>query len=168
MRILFLFLFIVPLIELYFLIQVGEEIGALSTILLTVFTAVVGIALMRVQGLAVMQKAQLAMSSGQPPQTEVMEGVFIFLGGIFLFFPGLITDGIGFLFLIPFVRRFFIGQSLKGMASKGRYRYQNEKGEYYDGEWSESAPPTHKRLDSNKDSDIIEGEIVEPKKPNQK
>ena len=66
-----------------------------------------------------------------------MEGVFIFLGGIFLFFPGLISDGIGFLFLIPFVRRFLIGQSIKGMVSKGRFRYQKQKGEYYEGEWSE-------------------------------
>ncbi|MDA3807010.1 MAG: FxsA family protein, partial [Thiomicrorhabdus sp.] len=114
MRLLFLLLFIIPLIELYFLIQVGEEIGALPTILLTIFTAMAGIALMRMQGLAIMQKAQISMASGQPPQMEVMEGVFIFLGGIFLFLPGLITDGIGFLFLMPFVRHFLIKLSVNG------------------------------------------------------
>lgn len=162
MRILFLLLFIIPLIELYFLIQVGEEIGALPTVLLTILTAVVGIALMRAQGLAIMQKAQLAMASGQPPQQEVMEGVFIFLGGIFLFFPGLISDGIGFLFLIPFVRQFLIGQSLKGMSSKGRFHYQSQKGEYYEGEWSESSGPVHKRLDQ----DVIDGEVIDPSEKN--
>ena len=160
MRILFLLLFVIPLIELYFLIQVGEEIGAFPTILLTILTAVVGIALMRAQGLAIMQKAQLAMASGQPPQQEVMEGVFIFLGGIFLFFPGLISDGIGFLFLIPFVRQFFISQSLKGMSSKGRFNYQSQKGEYYEGEWSERSGPVNKRLDQ----DVIDGEVIEPSK----
>lgn len=157
MKILFLFLFVVPLIELYFLIQVGEEIGALPTILLTIFTAAAGIALMRMQGLAVMKKAQESMASGEPPTTEMMEGVFIFLGGIFLFFPGLITDGIGFLFLIPFVRNFFIGQSINGMKTKGRFHYQGQKGEYYEGEWSEGAAKEHKRLEG----EVIEGELLD-------
>ncbi len=158
MRILFLFLLLAPLIELYFLIQLGDVIGALPTVLLTVFTAVVGVALMRAQGLAIMQKAQLAMAEGRLPQTEVMEGVFIFLGGVFLFFPGLISDSIGFLFLIPFVRQFLIAQSLKGMASKAQYR---ARGDYYDGEWSEGVEPERKKLPS----DVIEGEVEEPKKP---
>ncbi len=157
MRILFLLLFIIPLIELYFLIQVGEEIGALPTILLTIFTAVAGIALMRMQGLAIMQKAQLSMASGQPPQMEVMEGVFIFLGGIFLFFPGLITDGIGFLFLMPFIRHFLIKQSVNGMQSRGRFRQKTQQNEYYEGEWSETTPRTSQRIET----DVIEGEVIE-------
>ncbi|GKT12636.1 MAG: UPF0716 protein FxsA [Thiomicrorhabdus sp.] len=157
MKILFLFLFIIPLIELYFLIQLGEEIGALPTVLLTIFTAVAGVALMRMQGLAVMQKAQQAMASGEPPTAAMLEGVFIFLGGIFLFFPGLISDGLGFLFLIPFVRQFFIGQSIKGMKSTGRFHYKGQKGEYYEGEWSEGVAKEHKRLDG----DVIEGEVLD-------
>ncbi|MCF6346309.1 MAG: FxsA family protein [Thiomicrorhabdus sp.] len=159
MRILFLLLLIVPLIELYFLIQLGDVIGALPTVLLTIFTAVVGVALMRTQGLAIMQRAQQAMAEGRPPQTEVMEGVFVFLGGVFLFFPGLISDSIGFLFLIPFVRQFLIAQSLKGMATKARAR--NPQGDYYEGEWTEGREPERKKLPS----DVIEGELEEPKKP---
>ena len=158
MRILFLLLFVIPLVELYFLIQVGENIGALPTVLLTIFTAVAGITLMRMQGLAIMQKAQLSMASGQPPQIEVMEGVFIFLGGIFLFFPGLITDGIGFLFLMPFVRRFLIKQSLNGMQSRGSFRQKSEQDGVYEGEWSESNTRTRQRIES----EIIEGEVIEP------
>lgn len=150
MRVLFLILLIVPLIELYFLIQVGDVIGALPTVLLTVTTALVGVALMRAQGLAIMQKAQATMASGQAPTEQMMEGVFIFLGGIFLFLPGLITDGIGFLFLIPFVRQFLIAQSLKGMVSRQSYHYSEGRGQYYEGEWSESSPKAHK---------VIEGEI---------
>ena len=158
MRILFLLLFVIPLIELYFLIQVGEEIGALPTVLLTIFTAVVGIALMRMQGLAIMQKAQLSMASGQPPTTEVMEGVFIFLGGIFLFFPGLLTDAIGFLFLMPFVRHFLIKQSVNGMQSRGSFHQKTQHNEYYEGEWSETSARTTRRLET----DFIEGEVIEP------
>lgn len=158
MRFLFLFLFVIPLVELYFLIQVGEEIGALPTILLTIFTAMAGIALMRLQGLAIMQKAQLAMASGQPPTTEVMEGVFIFLGGIFLFFPGLITDGIGFLFLMPFVRLFLIKLSVNGMQSRGGFRQKTQQNEYYEGEWTETTTRTRQRIET----EIIEGEVIEP------
>jgi UPF0716 protein FxsA len=158
MRFLFLFLFVIPLVELYFLIQVGEEIGALPTILLTIFTAMAGIALMRMQGLAIMQKAQLAMASGQPPTTEVMEGVFVFLGGIFLFFPGLITDSIGFLFLMPFVRQFLIKQSVNGMQSRGSFRQKTQQNEYYEGEWSETTTRPRQRIET----EIIEGEVIEP------
>ena len=156
MRILFLLLFVAPLVELYFLIQVGESIGALPTVLLTIFTAVAGIALMRMQGLAIMQKAQVSMASGQPPQMEVMEGVFIFLGGIFLFFPGLITDGIGFLFLIPFVRRFLIKQSLHGIQSRGGFRQKTQQDGYYEGEWTESTHTTRQIKNV-----VIEGEVIE-------
>ncbi len=156
MRILFLLLFVIPLVELYFLIQVGENIGALPTVLLTIFTAMVGIALMRIQGLAIMQKAQLSMAAGQPPTTEVMEGVFIFLGGIFLFFPGLITDGIGFLFLMPFVRHFLIKLSVNGMQSRGLFRQKTQQDEYFEGEWRESTHDTRQIKD-----DVIEGEIIE-------
>jgi UPF0716 protein FxsA len=114
---------------------------------------------MKAQGLAIMQKAQQAMAEGRPPQTEVMEGVFIFLGGVFLFFPGLISDSIGFLFLISFVRQFFIAHSLKGMASKAQYRNRSSKGDYYEGEWSEGVEPERKNLPF----DVIEGEVEEPK-----
>lgn len=157
MKILFLLLLVIPLVELYFLIQVGDEIGALPTVLLTIFTAMAGIALMRMQGLAIMQKAQAAMASGQAPKEEVMEGVFIFLGGIFLFFPGLISDALGFIFLMPFVRRFLIGQSLKGMQAKNGFQYQGQKGDYYEGEWTDAVKAKPKHIKS----DVIDGEVID-------
>jgi len=156
MRILFLILFIVPLIELYFLIQLGDVIGALPTVLLTIFTAVFGVMLMRSQGVATIQNAQREMSEGKSPQASMLEGVFIFLGGVFLFFPGLISDSIGFLFLIPFIRRFLIKQSVQGMQTKGRFRYQKEQS-VYEGEWSEKEHKPHKSLKS----EILEGEVLD-------
>ena len=149
MKIFLLLLLIVPLVELYFLIQVGEVIGALPTVLLTVFTAVVGVALMRQQGLATVQTAQIQMASGESPQQTMMEGVFIFIGGVFLFFPGLISDAIGFLFLIPFVRRFLIGQSLKGFATKGHYRTQTDD-QVFEGEWEEKPPQKPNQIENDK------------------
>lgn len=152
MRILFVLLFVIPLIELYFLIELGEVIGALPTILLTVFTGVAGIALMRSQGLATVQTAQQEMAMGQSPQGSMMEGVFIFLGGVMLFFPGLVSDSIGLLFLLPPFRRFLIGQSLKGFQTKGHYRAgQNQ--DIFDGEWSEKEPESPKNIDHHNDTD---------------
>lgn len=158
MRILFLLLFIVPLIELYFLIQLGNVIGALPTILLTVFTAVLGVFLMRSQGLATMQNAQIEMAAGKSPQSSMLEGVFIFIGGVFLFFPGLVSDAIGLLFLVPFIRRFLIKQSIKGMQTNARSRYQQQES-VYEGEWSEKEPRPNKQL---KDS-VIDGEFEDKK-----
>ncbi|MDX1353534.1 MAG: FxsA family protein [Thiomicrorhabdus sp.] len=158
MRILFLLLFVVPLIELYFLIQLGNVIGALPTVLLTIFTAIFGIVLMRSQGVATLQTAQLEMAAGKSPQSSMFEGVFIFLGGVFLFFPGLISDSIGLLFLVPFVRRFLIKQSMKGMQSQGHFRYQ--KGDsVYEGEWAEKPQQPPKSLEN----DVLDGEFTDKK-----
>lgn len=156
MRILFLLIFIVPLIELYFLIQLGDVIGALPTVLLTVFTAVFGVALMRSQGLAIMQNVQLELAAGRSPQESMLEGVFIFLGGVLLFFPGLITDFIGLLFLVPFVRKFLIKQSTKGMQTRGRFRYQ-QNDSVYEGEWAEKPEQPPKTIKN----DILDGEFKE-------
>jgi UPF0716 protein FxsA len=139
MRIFFLLLLIIPLVELYFLIQVGGLIGALPTVLLTIFTAIAGLVLMRSQGLATIQRAQQEMSAGQSPESSMFEGVFIFLGGVLLFFPGLISDSLGLLFLVPFVRRFLIVQATKGMATKNYYRYQRGE-QVYEGEWEQKPP----------------------------
>ena len=158
LKVFFLLFLLIPLVELYVLIQVGGVIGALPTVLLTITTAIVGVVLMRTQGLATMQRAQVAMNSGTPPQMELMEGVFIFLGGVFLFVPGLISDALGLLFLIPFVRQFLIKQSLKGTAMRGRYQYQNTQGDYYEGEWTEAQPKQPRSLDIQ---EVIEGEVVD-------
>jgi len=162
LKVFFLLFLLIPLIELYFLIQVGEVIGALPTVLLTVTTAIVGVALMRVQGVATMQRAQIAMASGKPPEMELMEGVFIFLGGVFLFVPGLISDSLGLLFLIPFVRQFLIKQSFKGNKMRGQYNSNQKQGDYYEGEWTEAKPKQPRTLNNK---DVIEGEVIDSDLP---
>jgi len=158
LKVFFLLFLLIPLIELYVLIQVGGVIGALPTVLLTITTAIVGVALMRSQGLATMQNAQLAMASGKAPQQELMEGVFIFLGGVLLFVPGLISDSIGLLFLIPWIRQPLIRQALKGTQMRGHYRHQGSQGDYYEGEWSEAQPKKPHSLDQK---EVIEGEVLD-------
>lgn len=101
----FLFLIIgFPLLELYVLIEVGSDIGALPTIILTVLTAVIGIALVRIQGISTAMRAKEVMERGETPAIEVLEGTLLSAAGFLLLFPGFISDAAGFILLIPPVR----------------------------------------------------------------
>lgn len=104
-RALFLVFLIVPIIEIYLLIQVGQEIGAGWTIFLVVATAVAGAALLRYQGLATLYEAQNKMAHGELPASALLEGVMLLLAGALLLTPGFFTDALGFLFLIPMLRK---------------------------------------------------------------
>ncbi|MFZ5622160.1 MAG: FxsA family protein [Pseudomonadota bacterium] len=98
----------IPLIEIYLLIQVGGWIGALPTVFLVVFTAVLGVLLLRQQGFAALQRVQAAMAQGQIPAMELLEAMLLTLGGILLLVPGFFTDALGFLCLIPPLRRWLV------------------------------------------------------------
>lgn len=99
-----LLLIIVPVIEIYFLIQVGTVIGAFSTIVLILLTAVLGAYLFRVQGLTTVQRVQASLSRGEIPAVELIEGALLLVSGALLLTPGFVTDFIGFLCLIPSLR----------------------------------------------------------------
>ena len=154
-RTLFLLFLLVPAVELYVLIKVGGVIGALPTILLTVFTAVLGAYLMRVQGVVTMQKVQRAMMMGQSPQQEAVEGVFIFLGGVMLLIPGLVTDMMGGLFLIPSIRAFLA----KALLNKMAVPQNRQRGHTYDGQAEVKQPDK---------IEVIEAEWVEIQRKNEK
>lgn len=111
---LFLLFFVgAPLVELYLLIEVGSVIGALPTIILSVFTAILGGALVRLQGFSVLFRAQSQMANQEVPALELLEGVLLLLVGLALLLPGFITDAIGFLLLIPPLRRALVVGWLK-------------------------------------------------------
>ncbi len=99
---------VIPLVELYFLIAVGGVIGAFWTVILVLLTAVVGVNLLRVQGMSTLSRAQQSMAHGQIPAMEMMEGVALAVAGVLLITPGFITDSIGFLCLIPASRQAII------------------------------------------------------------
>lgn len=95
----------VPIFEVYLLIQVGSVIGALPTVALVVLTAVIGVGLLRHQGLATLARAQQSLNAGQMPAIELLEGVGLLVAGAFLLTPGFFTDTLGFLLLIPTFRQ---------------------------------------------------------------
>lgn len=96
---------VVPVAELALLIQIGTQVGVLPTLLLVLFTAVVGARLAQQQGLQVMQRFQRSMSVGELPTQAMMDGAFLLAAGAFLLTPGFITDLFGFLCLLPPARR---------------------------------------------------------------
>ncbi|MBT8120142.1 MAG: FxsA family protein [Gammaproteobacteria bacterium] len=98
----------IPLIELYFIIVVGEAIGAFWTVMLVILTAVVGVSLLRIQGMSTLMRAQRNMAQGQIPAMEMMEGIALAVAGVLLITPGFITDSIGMLCLIPASRQAII------------------------------------------------------------
>ena len=109
--IIFLLLFVgIPLIELYFLIQVGSEIGALPTIGLSIFTALLGGALVRVQGFSVLMRVRDATERNEVPALEMLDGALLLVAGLVLLLPGFFTDIVGFLLLIPALRHFMIAR----------------------------------------------------------
>ncbi len=104
-QLLFVVFLVIPIIEIYLLVQVGGIIGAGWTIFIVIATAVIGAGLLRQQGLATWTRLNQSMAQGQLPPTILVEGIFLLLAGAFLLTPGFFTDTVGFLFLIPPVRK---------------------------------------------------------------
>lgn len=105
-----------PVVEIYFLITVGNVIGAIPTILLIIATAVVGVRLLRQQGLATLARLQGSMQQGELPTTVMLEGVILLLCGAMLLTPGFFTDALGFLMLVPHLRRLVIERLIRRVA----------------------------------------------------
>ena len=101
----FLLIFIVlPLLELFVLIQVGSVIGAGWTVLLVILSAVLGVAVMRRQGMAALADLQSGMEDLRDPVRPIAHGVLIMLAGLLLIVPGFLTDAVGVALLIPPLR----------------------------------------------------------------
>ena len=109
---------VVTLAEIYVLVSVGGAIGAWSTILLVIITALIGSTLLKQQGWSIMAKAQQSIAEGRTPALEMLEGVVILVSGVLLLTPGFITDGLGLLGLMPWSRSYFINHFLKKNAER--------------------------------------------------
>ena len=92
---------VVPIIEIYLLIQVGQVIGAGWTIFFVVLTAVLGVWLLRIQGLSTLMRAQRKLQENELPAREILEGMGLVIAGALLLTPGLFTDAVGFFLLFP-------------------------------------------------------------------
>lgn len=107
MRWLLVLFVVVPLIELYFLLFIGSQIGFWPTVGIVLVTGVVGAALAKREGLRVWHSYREALAQGRLPDEGIVGGLLVLLGGALLVTPGMLTDVVGFLLLLPQTRRFF-------------------------------------------------------------
>jgi len=99
---------VLPILEMYVLIKVGGNLGALNTVLLVLLTALIGVTLLRVQGFRTLMNAKNKLGMAQLPAEEIITGIFLAIGGALLLTPGFITDIFGFLCLVPLTRRILL------------------------------------------------------------
>lgn len=105
LRVIALLLLLIPVVELFVLVKLGGVIGALPTVFLVVFSAVLGVLLVRTQGIATLWRVRTALARGEVPAIPVLEGVVVVIGGLLLVIPGVLTDAVGLLCLLPQVRQ---------------------------------------------------------------
>lgn len=99
--VLFIVFLVVPLLELYVILQVGQEIGPLWTVGLLILVSVVGTWLVRREGVRAWSKFRAALQAGRPPTTEVVDGALVLFGGALLLTPGFLTDILGLTLVFP-------------------------------------------------------------------
>lgn len=109
---------VVPFVELFVLLQVGQAIGVLDTIALLVLVSVVGAWLVKREGLGVLRRARQRAASGAVPGRELVDGVLILFAGALLLTPGFVTDLVAILLLLPPVRAGLRGSTVRWL----RYR----------------------------------------------
>jgi UPF0716 protein FxsA len=119
MGLLLLLFILVPLVEIYVIIQVGQAIGALWTILLLIADSVVGVRLLSWQGRSAWRRFQEALAAGRMPHTEILDGAMIIVGGTLLLTPGFITDAVGLLLLLPPTRALIRRALVRSIRRRG-------------------------------------------------
>lgn len=121
-KLLLLFI-LVPAVELALLIELGRHIGTLPTLALIAGTGALGAFLARLQGLGVLRQMQRESAAGRLPASSIVDGVIILLAGALLITPGILTDALGFLCLVPAFRRVLkkaLWERLRRAVQEGR------------------------------------------------
>ncbi len=129
MNTLLLFLIAVPAVEIFVMIKIGQNIGALTTVGLIFLTAVIGIYFAKIEGLNTLRSGVYNLYKNKSPIFEMISGASIAFAALLLIIPGFITDFFGFLLLIPFTRKKII--NLFFLERKSSIK---EKENYIDGE----------------------------------
>ena len=127
-----LLILLIPVVEIYLLIKIGSQIGAITTILLIFTTAIVGIYYAKYEGLNTLKSGFTQLSNNKPPTYEMMSGAAIAFAALLLIFPGFATDVLGFLLIFPISRRFFFSILSKKFKHKDTNKNNIIDGDYED------------------------------------
>ena len=108
MNSLLLFIIGIPAVEILVMIKIGQQVGAINTVLLIFLTAIIGVYFARIEGLNTIRSGVVNLYLNKTPVYEMISGASIAMAAVLLIVPGFITDTIGFLLLLPFTRAFLI------------------------------------------------------------
>ena len=121
----FLLFICLPALEIYLLIEVGEQVGALNTVALIFLTAIIGLYFAKHQGLQTLKSGMINLYQNKIPIYEIMSGASIAIAAFLLIVPGFFTDFIGFLLLVPFTRKILFNLTLR-KKTKNDNKSQNK------------------------------------------
>ena len=125
-------LILIPVIEIYLLIKIGSQIGAISTIFLIFVTAIVGVYYAKYEGLNTLKSGFLQLSKNQTPTFEMLSGAAIALAALLLIIPGFFSDIVGFLLIFPISRKL-----LFNFLSKRFSHSKSQNNNFIDGEFED-------------------------------
>ena len=115
-----------PALEIFLMIKIGGEIGALYTIALIFFTAIIGVSFARIQGIQTLRSGIINLYQNKVPIYEILSGASIAFAALLLIIPGFFTDFIGFLLLIPFTRKILFKIILKNKNNTEQTQSSNK------------------------------------------
>ena len=130
-----------PAVEIYLLIKIGSQIGALSTILLIFATAVIGIYYAKYEGLNTLRSGFAQLNNNEPPAYEVISGAAIAFAALLLIIPGFVTDTLGFLLIFPYSRKLIFNKFAKKIRPN-----QNKKKNFIDGDFEDIEDDNDKKI----------------------
>jgi UPF0716 protein FxsA len=126
---------LVPIIEIYLLIKIGSQIGAITTILLIFTTAIVGVYYAKYEGINTLKSGFAQISKNEVPTYEMISGAAIALAAILLIIPGFATDVIGFLIIFPITRKLIFSKFITKLKFN-KNKYERKK-DFIDGEFED-------------------------------
>ena len=132
---------LVPIFEIYLLIKIGSQIGALNTIILIFTTAIVGIYYAKYEGLNTIKSGYIQLIKNQSPTYEMISGAAIAFGALLLIVPGFATDILGFLVIFPFTRKIIFRIFIKKFEKK-----ETERKNYIDGDFEDIEDKNDRKL----------------------
>ena len=132
---------LIPVIEIYLLIKIGSQIGAITTIFLIFTTAIIGIYYAKYEGLNTLKAGFSQLNKNQTPAYEVVSGAAIAFAALLLIIPGFVTDTLGFLLIFPVSRKFIFSKFTKKVKTK-----DNNKNNFIDGEFEDIEDDNDKKL----------------------
>ena len=127
-----LLIILIPVIEIYLLIKIGSQIGAITTILLIFTTAVIGIYYAKYEGLSTLKSGFIQLSKNEAPTYELISGAAIAFSALLLIIPGFVTDIVGFLIIFPITRKFLFTKYFSKFSKK-----KDKNNNFIDGEFED-------------------------------